>query len=408
MEQNFRIHTAEPGKEPAGIKLAASQALVGGQGVNRENGRTQCSAYDKTEDAVCSVGDDTTAVFTVPDGSAGLYDLYLELGKTIYPSGTTLLGVTIGDGREYVPILELQGCDSQGTDLNEMGLFQVQKHAALNAGDKIKISFKPGYTFAYGGRKFCALPSMGNMYLYPAGAPVATGYGRDKTVKESAQEIDETDILSGKTIIWLGSSVTYGDGRSMTEFIRERHPGMNAYKYAICGTVLANTGKTSYVERMKEIDPDIKADLFVVQLSTNDATQGMPVGDIREEKDTGKADDSTVMGAIETIIEYVQGTWDCPVVFYTGTYFASDAYQEMVEKLLTLREKRGIYVVDLWNDEELKEMCMSGKTGPYMKTQYGSDRTDHIHPNAKGYEELWTPRFEAAFREILEAGQGKR
>ncbi len=67
--------------------------------------------------------------------------------------------------------------------------------------------------------------------------------------------------------------------------------------------MLTNTSDSSYVERMKEIDPNMDIDAFVVQLSTNDATNGMPLGEI---SDSDEYDDTTIVGAMETIISYVK------------------------------------------------------------------------------------------------------
>ena len=64
--------------------------------------------------------------------------------------------------------------------------------------------------------------------------------------------------------------------------------------------------------------------------------------------------------------------------------------------------KFNIDVVDLWNNEKLKDMCLSGEINSYMKTKYGTENEpDPIHPNATGYKELWTPVFEETLSEIL-------
>ena len=98
------------------------------------------------------------------------------------------------------------------------------------------------------------------------------GYDGGKVPEQ--QQTDATYPLSGKTICWLGSSVTFGDGYSMAEVIAENHANTRCLKYAISGTTLANSDNTSYVARMKsDISPDLDMDLMVVQLSTNDATK---------------------------------------------------------------------------------------------------------------------------------------
>ncbi len=44
------------------------------------------------------------------------------------------------------------------------------------------------------------------------------------------------------------------------------------------------------------------------------------MGEVTDSTDPADFDDTTIAGAIETIISYVQETFGCPVVFYTGTY----------------------------------------------------------------------------------------
>lgn len=87
--------------------------------------------------------------------------------------------------------------------------------------------------------------------------------------------------LQGKTIIFLGSSITYGEaagGRSFVDIMEEKD-GINAIKEAVSGTTLADTGDESYIQRMENsIDKSVQADAFVCQLSTNDALQRIPLG----------------------------------------------------------------------------------------------------------------------------------
>ena len=83
--------------------------------------------------------------------------------------------------------------------------------------------------------------------------------------------------LKDKTILFLGSSVTYGyasGGVSFADVMAEQY-GCISVKEAVSGTTLADLDDTSYVARMKRMDKSIKADLFVCQLSTNDATKNI-------------------------------------------------------------------------------------------------------------------------------------
>ena len=71
--------------------------------------------------------------------------------------------------------------------------------------------------------------------------------------------------LKGKTVIFLGSSVTFGSaskGESFVEFLAKRD-GIKPIKEAVSGTTLVDNGPSSYISRMKTIDKNIKADAFI-------------------------------------------------------------------------------------------------------------------------------------------------
>lgn len=63
------------------------------------------------------------------------------------------------------------------------------------------------------------------------------------------------------------------------------------------------------------------------------------MGEVTDSTDPADFDDTTIAGAIETIISYVKETFGCPVVFYTGTYIEKEGYDEMVDLLLQIQEK---------------------------------------------------------------------
>ena len=208
-------------------------------------------------------------------------------------------------------------------------------------------------------------------------------FKKDEQVKNSP--------LKCKHFIFLGSSVTKGFaayGKSFVDMIAARN-GAVCVKEAVSGTTLADNGSKSYVSRLKALDPKTPCDLFVCQLSTNDATKKVPLGAMAAGKDMSSFDTKTVCGAIEYIIAYAKQTWNCPVVFYTNPQYASPAYKAMVEALKKIADKWGIQVIDLWDNKEF--------TDNYRKHTYMNDQ---IHPTRKGYE-VWTPVFETALINVL-------
>lgn len=204
----------------------------------------------------------------------------------------------------------------------------------------------------------------------------------------------ENSPIQDKTVIFLGSSVTYGYGSmgvSFADFL-EKTDGIKAIKEAVSGTTLVDVKGNSYVSRMKTIDKNIKADAFVYQLSTNDATKEMPLGEISESYDINEFDTQTIAGAIEYIIAYVQNTWNCPVVFYTQAKYDSDHYAKMVNLLLEIQQKWDITVIDFWNNSEINNIT---------EEQRKIYLIDHIHPTKAGYKEWWLPKFQETLYEVI-------
>ena len=200
--------------------------------------------------------------------------------------------------------------------------------------------------------------------------------------------------INGKTVIFLGSSVTFGYGSlgvSFADFL-EKTDGIIAVKEAVSGTTLVDKKSNSYISRMKKIDKNINADAFVCQLSTNDATKEMPLGVISDSFKMSDFNTQTIAGAIEYIIAYAKETWSCPVVFYTQAKYDSDHYAKMVDLLLKIQNKWNITVIDLWNNSEINSITDEQRE-IYL--------VDRIHPTKAGYKEWWLPEFRKRLYKIF-------
>lgn len=215
------------------------------------------------------------------------------------------------------------------------------------------------------------------------------------------------NILKNKKIIFLGSSVTYGalsEGYSFVEVLRDRDGIEVLSKEAVSGTTLTDSGEGSYVARMKKIRKDIRPDMMICQLSTNDAMRKMPIGKISEfnkndDIEDAQYDTSTIIGAMEYIIHYTYTTWNCPITFYTGAWFDNREYSDMVKRLLELSKKWDFYVIDMYTDEEFNHI---------EKEKYAAFMADPIHPNREGYCEWWTPFMERELVSIFTLELAKR
>lgn len=200
--------------------------------------------------------------------------------------------------------------------------------------------------------------------------------------------------LEGKTVCFLGSSVTYGEAslqQSLPEYFAAR-TGCTVIKETVSGTTLVDNGSKSYIQRLRNnVDPNAHIDLLVCQLSTNDATKKLPLGEISKNTEY---DTSTVTGAMEEIVSYAQNTWGCQVVFYTGSRYDSSEYAAMVLRLKELAEKWGIGVLNLWDSDSFNDISDSARK-LYM--------FDKIHPTKAGYLKWWCPELESQLFSWLQA-----
>lgn len=201
----------------------------------------------------------------------------------------------------------------------------------------------------------------------------------------------ENSPLKNKNVLFLGSSVTNGAAalyQSIPEYFGARM-GCTYIKEAVDGTTLTDNGENSYIKRMiHNVDSNEKIDLLVCQLSTNDASKEMPLGEISSEETLEAFDTETVTGAIEYIICYAKQTWNCPVVFYTNARFESENYSAMVERLYQLADKWDIGILDLWSSDEFNHITDEERS-LYMN--------DNIHPYKAGYRDWWGPEMERQF-----------
>lgn len=180
--------------------------------------------------------------------------------------------------------------------------------------------------------------------------------------------------LRNKTLLFLGSSVTYGSAAGGVSFadIMGEICGIRCIKEAVSGTTLADVGADSYVARLKKIDRDLPLDLLICQLSTNDASPERHIALHQTE------------AAIRSILEYTQSTFACPVVFYTGTYFENEQYEKMIRLLYDLQKEYDFSILDLFYDKSMRSV----RPEDYLRYM-----SDPIHPTLIGYKEWWTPVF---------------
>lgn len=239
-----------------------------------------------------------------------------------------------------------------------------------------------GYTWSWG--PFAKLHDL-KMIRHP---------GNAKKYNPDQVNTKEDSVLNGKNVIFLGSSVTYGAsscGVSFADYL-EKQNGCKSVKEAVSGTTLVYEGKDSYIERLEKLK-ESKAELFICQLSTNDATQKKMMGDVSASTELKDFDIHTIAGAIEYIIVYAKQKWNCPVMFYTNPKYDSEEYEKMVRLLEEIQKKWGVGIIDMWNNEEFCNLSEE-KRKLYM--------ADSIHPTKAGYLKWWLPYMEDEIERSLE------
>lgn len=202
--------------------------------------------------------------------------------------------------------------------------------------------------------------------------------------------------LAGKRLLFLGSSVTRGyasDGISMADILQTADRCI-VRKEAVDGTTLADVNDRSYLHRLLKLNAGEAYDCVICQFSTNDASQNLPLGILTNSKCHETFDTSTILGSLEAIISYVGKTWACPFVLYTSPRFSSKSYEKMMMQIPRLKEKWGITVIDLWNNEQFNQLT------PEERIQY---MADPIHPTREGYFHWFTPAFQKALYAQFEA-----
>jgi len=239
---------------------------------------------------------------------------------------------------------------------------------------------------------------------------------------------EKSNRLKGKTIGYLGSSITVGmksENTAFPDFIG-RLTGSHTVKQAISGGTLAckksdaqhdYREKISYITQLMDpagvLQRTEHLDLLVVQLSTNDGTMEIDLGSVNKEKDLESFDVSTSAGAMEYIIAYAEKKWHCPVMFYVNPYIHPEEYEMLdqkkqeeiyqglvvkYEKLIALlyqiQEKWPIGVIDLWNEASFRSISME------LKRYY---MADIIHPYKSGYLFWYTPFICQKMEEMITA-----
>ncbi len=215
-----------------------------------------------------------------------------------------------------------------------------------------------------------------------------------KTSADSAHKHLLAHPLSQTKIFYLGSSITRGEASNGVAFGELLHSltGNPFVKEAVSGTTLVDNGTSSYVQRLKNLDFAEKPDYLVVQLSTNDFSQGKPLDPVQDGTASTDFNTSTVSGAIQYIIAYAKEQCPtCKVVFYTGAVKSNWGFRTQYGEYINNQFKT---ICEKWDIEPLDIFHASYKS-------YDFFMSDDIHPTIEGYAFGWTPLFMQYFMDRI-------
>ena len=204
--------------------------------------------------------------------------------------------------------------------------------------------------------------------------------------------------VQGKTVCFLGDSITEGCGASATEkcfvsLFAAAHPATRVHNYGIGGTRIADQKVPTelkyefpFYTRVEQME--YNADLICVFGGTNDFGHGdAPMGKL------GNKTPDTFYGALYTLSEkLLQRYPDAKIVFFTPLHCAwettptkrADGAWVLADYVNAVRQnadKFAFPILDLWE--------VSGML-PVTAEEREKFMPDGLHPNDAGYERLFT------------------
>lgn len=231
----------------------------------------------------------------------------------------------------------------------------------------------------------------------------------------------DTKIEDNRTraIVFVGSSVVYGANSGGHSFVDEiiENDGYYVVKLAVSGTSLATVpygsphhGNTyterfdNYIEQQHQAtkdDLDYIIDRVIVQLSTNDAGQSLPLGEVTKTNDE-LLDVSTTLGAIEYFIQTSLNKLNCGITFLSSPQYGQkgDSYRDNYAAIINAFNKqilpkyaqKDVDIIDLWNDKDFNNITSS---------QREKWMADIVHPTLAGYVEWWYPKISEHLKKVV-------
>ena len=216
----------------------------------------------------------------------------------------------------------------------------------------------------------------------------------------------DADILSGKTIVFLGDSVTVGLGwqneigdtknkYGWAKIIQEHFPTATVKNLAISGACIANTGNYidviyQYVAMSKTELPDYytpNPDYIIFSGGGNDGLNSVSMGTICDGFAPAYENINTTIGALEYMFANAYNAYPTARKGFIITQRLTDVVEEYYDAIRNVCQKWSIPVLDLSRVGEINAF-IDGIATTYFPTD------DRVHPNEKCYREILAPKVE--------------
>ena len=321
--------------------------------------------------------------------------------KFIYSKGKLLLSIDDGEVKEFDSFVIGTGAEILLSDADKLASKTLAELIQAHTGCK-QLIFNGGGTNTANSLSFTGAINCVNASI--------------KAKAKDIYEYSPAPALCDKNVQFLGSSIFYGStgtpkGESFVDIMNKRW-GTNFQKQAVGGTTLAiQDGKTdSYCERYANFINKDTCDALVVQLSTNDFAQSVPVGSINDKDfDVDTFDNTTICGAIEWLIASAKQNNPnvkvafviCPMLSDWTNY---NVYKSFAEgEMQIIADKWGIELVDLFHDtlpwSSSTGYWSASKTAPTASTYHLF--YDSIHMNYVGYSLFMVPKITTKLLDLL-------
>lgn len=197
-----------------------------------------------------------------------------------------------------------------------------------------------------------------------------------------------------KTAIFFGDSITYGEfgkpvGYSWANYIGDKYDLKKTVNAGKRNWLISNYFNKRWIVNEVKNHKNEKYDYIIMHGGTNDIHNGVPLGDFDKNNYSGKYDDKTFLGGLETYIYTIKKYWPKAKIGYIINYetpLSSEKRIELSESYYNELKK----VLAKWNIKYIDLYSGSTDTGIKYSTLLKVDTKtylpDGLHLNSDGYE----------------------